>query len=244
MTAMETLTPLREQDAPVTSRPVLQRKPAAIVPIRGIGPRYREQIARHLFGLDKRDRYLRFGSHASDEQIRQYVDGIDFERDCVLGIFNRDLELAAMAHLAFAPSQSAGQDMAEFGVSVLPHARQRGYGKRLFERAAIHAVNAGIKTLYIHALSENIAMLRIARNAGAELERSGAESEARLKLPEASFLSRLDELLGNQIGRADWLLKANASMTRELLATMQEVHAAMQNMREGARNGRYEAGGS
>jgi RimJ/RimL family protein N-acetyltransferase len=244
MGGMETLTPPREHDAPVTSRPAVPHKPSAIVPIREIGPRYREQVARHILSLDKPDRYLRFGYHASDDQIRQYVSSIDFERDCVLGIFTRELELAAVAHLAFPAGESGGAKMAEFGVSVLPRARQRGYGSRLFERAAIHAVNAGIETLYIHALSENIAMLRIALHAGAVLERSGVESEARLALPEASFLSRLDELLGNQIGRADWLLKANASVTRELLATMQEVHVAMQNMREGARSIRYESDGS
>jgi len=241
MTGMETITPTREHDAPVTSQPVAPRKPSVIVPIREIGPRYREQIARHLLSLDKRDRYLRFGYPASDEQIHHYVDGIDFERDRVLGIFDRELELVAMAHLAHPASKSA-EELAEFGVSVLPRARQRGYGTRLFERAAIHAVNAGIKTLYIHALSENIAMLRIARSAGAVLERNGSESEARLMLPEASFRSRVDELLGNQIGRADWLLKANASMTRELLTTMQEVHASMQDMREGAQSNRYESG--
>ena len=50
------------------------------------------------------DRYLRFGYAATDEQIERYVDGLDFERDEIFGIYNRRLELIAMAHLAFAPA--------------------------------------------------------------------------------------------------------------------------------------------
>jgi len=205
-----------EDDAPATSQPVLPRMPSAIVPIREIGSRYHEHIARHLLDLDGRDRYLRFGFSANDRQIRQYVDSLKFERDRLFGIFNRKLELIAVAHLAYPESMSAAS-LAEFGVSVSSHARGRGYGTRLFERAAIHSVNDGVKTLYIHALSENVAMLRIARNAGAEVERCGSESDAHLTLPEASFRSRFSGLLGHQIGQVDYLLKTETSRARKLL---------------------------
>ena len=216
----------RAGDTPAASPAPMPRDPAAIVPIRAIGARYREQIAQHLLALSERDRYLRFGYAASDEQIRRYADGLNFERDRLFGIFNRKLELIAVAHLAY-PTDMSQAGFAEFGVSVAGHTRGRGYGTRLFERAAIHAVNDGVKTLYIHALSENTAMLRIARNAGAEVERSGSESEAHLKLPEASFRSRLDELLSDQVGQMDYLLKTEASWARSLLAVVQEVRAGM-----------------
>jgi hypothetical protein len=86
--------------APATPRaPYAQA--SAIVPIREIGVRYRARIARHLLELDEHDRYLRFGYAASDEQIRRYVDGLNFERDQVFGIFNRRLRMIAMAHLAY-----------------------------------------------------------------------------------------------------------------------------------------------
>jgi RimJ/RimL family protein N-acetyltransferase len=197
-----------DDNAPVTSPHVLPHMPSVIVPIREIGPRHRERIVRHLLGLNERDRYLRFGFIANDEQIRRYVNGLNFERDRLFGIFNRKLELIAVTHLAYADDHRAGGH-AEFSVSVSSHVRGRGYGTRLFERAAIHAVNDGVKTLYIHALSENTAMLRIARNAGAVVERSGSESDAYLTLPEANFRSRLGELLSNRVARADYLLKTS-----------------------------------
>src|SRR6218665_3946602 len=73
------------------------------VPIRSLARRHRRRIKEHLLSLSERDRYLRFGYPASDEQIGRYAMGLDFERDEVLGIFNRRLELVAMAHLAYQP---------------------------------------------------------------------------------------------------------------------------------------------
>ena len=115
-------------------------KTTVLVPIRSLGPGHRERIRAHLLALDEHDRYLRFGYPASDEQIGHYVDGLDFDRDEIFGIYNRRLELIAVAHLAFMQEADAPAG-AEFGVSVLKKARGRGYGARLFERAVMHARN-------------------------------------------------------------------------------------------------------
>jgi ribosomal protein S18 acetylase RimI-like enzyme len=189
------------------------------VPIRSLGPRHRERIAAHLLALDQRSRYLRFGYAATDAQISRYVDTLDFAQDEVFGIFNRRLELIAMAHLAHrgADAQRRHAAMSEFGVSVLPKARRRGFGSRLFEHAMLHAKNRGVETLFIHALSENTAMLRIARSAGATIERDGPESEAWVKLPPDSLASHLDELLGEQAAEFDYRLKRRAHRVEQLL---------------------------
>lgn len=220
--------------SPTVPQPKPYAQASAIVPIREIGVHYRARIARHLLDLDEHDRYLRFGYAATDAQIQQYVDGLNFDRDQVFGIFNRRLAMIAMAHLAH-PSDLTQSGFAEFGVSVSKHARGRGYGKLLFERAAIHAVNHGVDTLYIHALSENTVMLRIARNAGAVIERTGSESEAYLRLPEATFKSRLDQLLADQVGHVDYWIKSEAATLRNVLAAVQEV-------RESVREGRHRSG--
>lgn len=193
-----------------------------IVPIRSLGANHRGRIAKHLLALDDRDRYLRFGYLAKDSQIQRYVDSLDFERDEIFGIYNRRLELIAMAHLAKAKG-GGYESCAEFGVSVLPFARGRGYGARLFDRAAMHAANDGVSLMFIHALSENVAMLSIARNAGASVERDGPESEAHLRLPLPTLDSRVTEMLEEQIAQADYRLKAQAKQFWGFLATLQEV---------------------
>ena len=180
-----------------------------VVPIRSLGPGHRGRIASHLLALEPHDRYLRFGNAAGDVQIRAYVERIDFERDEIFGIYNRKLELIALAHLAFAREPGSAQ-CAEFGVSVLPKYRGRGYGARLFERAVIHARNEQVDTLFIHALTENAAMLNIARKAGATLENTGSETDGFLRLAPATFESRMSALVDEQVARTDFGLKLQA----------------------------------
>jgi RimJ/RimL family protein N-acetyltransferase len=193
-----------------------------MVPIRSLGAGHRSRIAAHLLALDEHDRYLRFGYQANDEQIQRYVENLDFERDEIFGIFNRRLQLIAMAHLAFIhePGAAAG---AEFGVSVLKKARGRGFGARLFDRAVTHARNEGVELMFIHALSENTAMIRIARNGGAVIERAGSETDAYLRLPPATLDSRVSEMLDEQVAQADYRLKQQARNFLALLAQVQEI---------------------
>ncbi|MDD0838986.1 GNAT family N-acetyltransferase [Curvibacter sp. HBC61] len=210
------------------------RAPAPVmVPIRSLGPGYRSRIAAHLMALEPHDRYLRFGYAASDEQVQRYVDQLDFERDEIFGIYNRRLELIAMAHLAFS-SDPKLDSCAEFGVSVLKQARGRGYGARLFDRAVMHARNDGVSLMFIHALSENTAMLKIARNAGATVERDGSESEAYLKLPPPNLDTQMAELFEQQYAEIDYRLKVQAKQFWDTLASLQEI-------RSGVRAGRHQS---
>lgn len=165
----------------------LWRRIAAWMPILQLSGAHRPLVRAHLLTLSEGDRYLRFGHAVSDTEIESYVQHLDFQRDLVFGVFNWRLRPVAISHLALAPlPTAAGQHagvMAEFGVSVEPRMRGRGLGALLFTHAARHARALGVQTMFIHALSENVPMLRIARRAGARVERHGSESEAFLRLP-------------------------------------------------------------
>lgn len=195
------------------------------VPIRSLSPRHRGEILAHLTALSAGDRYLRFGYSAADEQIARYVDGINFDRDEVFGVFNRRLSLIALAHLACPDVDQTRNQTAEFGGSVAEHARGRGYGARLFEHAMLHARNRGLGSLFIHALSENTAMLKIARHAGAVVERSGSETDAYLKLPQDTVASQVEQWVGRQAAAIDYQFKQQAQVVDELLDTLGEVKA-------------------
>jgi GNAT superfamily N-acetyltransferase len=216
-------------------QPDISRTTPVVIPIRSLGPRHRHRIATHLRALDEQDRYLRFGYAANDEQIQRYVEGLDFDRDEIFGIYNRKLELIAMTHLAFSPDP-ASMSCAEFGVSVLKKARGRGYGSRLFDRAVMHARNEGVDMLFVHALSENTAMIKIARNAGATLERAGSQTDAYLRLPPATLDSRMSEIVEEQLALTDYRLKVQAKSFWDFLAGVQEV-------RQGVRAARRRAAG-
>lgn len=205
-----------------------ERRFAPWIPIRSLAPGHRDRIADHLLALPERDRYLRFGYAAGDAQIQRYVDSLDFDRDEVFGVFNRKLVLIALAHLAYPrPGQVAGPKAAEFGGSVLPAARGRGYGARLFEHAMLHARNRGLDTMFIHALSENTTMLHIARRAGAVVQRDGSESEAFLKLPQDTLASRMEQWVGEGAAELDYRLKQQAVLVDGLIDAIGEVRQGM-----------------
>ena len=220
----EPLRPVSEGFMPMSG----PRKSPVLVPIRSLGANHRERIARHLLALDPHDRYLRFGFSANDEQIQRYADGLNFDRDEIFGIYNRRLELIAMAHLAFSADKSLDA-CAEFGVSVLHSARGRGYGARLFDRAAMHARNDGVSRMFIHALSENTAMLKIARNAGATVERDGSESEAHLLLMPATLDTRLTEMLHEQFAQTNYRIKVQVKQFWDVLAGVQALRREVQD---------------
>ena len=190
--------------------------------IRRLGVRHRGRIVRHLQSLDEHDRYLRFGYLASDAQIQTYGDSLNFEDDAIFGIYNRRLELVAMAHLAHSVDRSYAA-CAEFGVSVLPSVRGHGYGSKLFARAMRHARNEGVYLMFIHALSENKAMLNIARKAGASVEYDGSEARAYLRLLPATFESQVTEILEEQIAEADYRLKFQAKQFWDFLTGVQDI---------------------
>jgi GNAT superfamily N-acetyltransferase len=204
---------------------------AVKVPIRALSVSHAQQIAQHLRALSKEDRYLRFGYSASDDMIERYVAGLSFERDEIFGVYNRRLELIAMAHMAFS-LETDFSSCAEFGVSVLAHARGRGYGASLFDRAVMHARNQGVEMMFIHALSENTAMLNIARKSGAILQRDGSESDAYLRLLPANLDSRMTEMFEEHLAQTDYRMKVQAKKFWDFLRMMQEVRLGVRQAKK------------
>lgn len=204
-----------------------------LIPIAALNQAHGPSILQHLLELSEHDRYLRFGYAASDAHIQRYVSALNFERDEIYGIFNRNLDIVAMAHLALV-KEPGREPSAEFGVSVTSSARGRGYGGRLFERAVIHARNDRVYQMYIHALSENAPMIRIARKAGATIERDGSETEAFLRLPKRDLDSRVTELVADQFAKTNYSIKEDAKRFWNFLAEVQEI-------RQGVRNARHQS---
>ena len=215
------------------SQEQLRKTEGVLIPIAPLNVEHLPEILKHLLALSEHDRYLRFGYTATDEHIQRYVSGLNFERDEIYGIFNSDLEIIAMAHLALMKDQGR-EFSSEFGVSVSAYARGRGYGARLFERAVIHARNEQVYQMYIHALSENAPMIRIARKGGAKIERDGSETEAFLRLSKRDLDSRVTELVADQYAKTNYSIKEDAKRFWNFLAKVQEI-------RKGVREARHQA---
>lgn len=163
----------------------------------------RNEISRHLLQLPPPDRRLRFGTTLKDRAIERYAAGIDFARDKVFGIFEPDLGLSGVAHLALDPES----DAAELGLSVVPEHRGRGYGFALLTRARLHARNLAYKKLYMHCLAENQVMTHLARKAGMTIVTQHGEADAYLALDDGPLADHTREAIHDQIALIDYLLK-------------------------------------
>ncbi len=160
----------------------------------------------HFLALGAEDRRLRFGASLNDEAVRAYLERIDFERDAAFGVFNDELHLIGAAHLA----RSDGH--AELGVSVLPGHRGRGIGAALLGRAHMRARNWGVRALFMHCLTENAAMMHLARKQGMEIVAESGEADAWLKLSPADASSHFGEVFAQRVALFDYALKQGRAL--------------------------------
>ncbi len=195
--------------------PAMPYRAGQAVPVRELHAGYREQILNHLLQLNDEDRRLRFGTQTPDEVIRHYVEHLDFNKDAIFGVFDLDLRLIAMAHLAYLPEQKGQARSAEFGVSVLPEGRGQGLGTALLQRSAVHSRNTRIETLYVHCLANNKAMMHLAPKAGMTVEYAYGDADACLKLPPASTATIVEEAANEQWADMDYVLKENLKRSNE-----------------------------
>ena len=144
----------------------------------------RALVLSHHLALSEEDRVLRFGSGVSDEQLRKYVDGLDFSRDCCFGFFDETGRL-----LGFVQVSPSGERTAEVALSVAPDSRGRGLGHKLLQQATRHCGNRGIKEFVLYYMRPNRAMGQLAARLGMAIKASGRDVEACLSLDSHSVTS-------------------------------------------------------
>jgi RimJ/RimL family protein N-acetyltransferase len=188
--------------------------PATLV--RELDDTHRAAALSHFLALEAEDRHLRFGSPTSDAIIERYVANLNFNRDALFGVFNDALDLVGIAHLAYVPSANDGTRSAEFGVSVLHDDRHRGLGAALLARAAVHARNTHIDTLFVHCLAKNKAMMHLAQKLGMRVEFAYGDADAYLILPPANAHSILHEASQEHMADLDYALKANLKQSKQI----------------------------
>lgn len=182
------------------------------IPIRELWPSERPELYEHFLSLAAQDRRLRFGAPLGDATVRDYVARIDFGQDALFGVLDDELRLLGVAHVARSPS------FAELGVSVLQGFRGRGIGGGLLARAHLRARNWGMGALFMHCLTENAAMMRLARRQGMDIVTACGEADAWLKLAPADAGSHFGEVFAQRVALFDYALKSQVAGARRLAA--------------------------
>lgn len=171
-----------------------------------------DALCTHFLALNSEDRRLRFGVCLSDDGVTDYVKRIDFARDAVFGVYDDEMRLAGVGHLARA------EGFAELGVSVLPAYRGKGMGGALLGRTHIHARNWGVPMLFMHCLAENSAMMHLARKQGMRIASERGEADAYLELPPGDAASIANALFADRVALFDYALRSQVHAARRLAA--------------------------
>src|SRR5687767_7925253 len=172
----------------------------------------RAALVLHFSALDAEDRRLRFGSALGAEALADYVARIDFARDGIFAVHDDGLRVVAAVHVALAGAT------AELGLSVSTGWRGRGLGDALLKRAVTWLRNRGVLSVYVHCITENAAMLHLARRNGMRIVYSGGESDGRLELDAPTAGSYAQEWLDDQRGLAMQALRHNSRWMQALFA--------------------------
>src|SRR3989442_4365287 len=146
----------------------------------------------------------------NDFAVRIYVKRIDFGNDAVFGLLGDELPLIGAAHLG------RGEGPAEFGVSVLAGHRRRGIGGALLARAHMHARNWRVRALFMHCLTENAAMMHLARKQGMDIVTEAGEADAWLKLPPADAASYMGAVFQQRVALLYSALKRQLANARRI----------------------------
>ena len=136
----------------------------------------RPTLAQHFLALPMGDLNLRFGMSLAPSAITAYVDQIDLERDAVLGVHDDRNVLVGVAHVAVEDNH------AELALSVLPVHRRRGIASALLKRAIGLARSRRIAKLFMHFLTRNTPIMRLAQKFRMDIVESGSDADAYLDL--------------------------------------------------------------
>lgn len=181
------------------------------IPVHRLNESHVDLLKRHFDELADEDVRLRFGSLLNRDARHAYVDSIRFERDAVFGVYTDELTLLGVIHLA------CFEGAAELGISVLSAHRGQGIGTALFNRAAMHARNLQIVELFMNCLTQNGAIMHMARKAGMRIVVEHSGVDAYMELPPGNPMTFGQELLEQQFAQFDWTLKANADYLRQVI---------------------------
>src|SRR5512146_391917 len=112
-------------------------------------------MAAHLKRLDADDRINRFCCVTTDDIIDQYVGGIRYDSDIVLGTLQAG-KLVGLVHAAV--FDAAEGRVCEIGISVDADRRKTGIGKRMLAATMAVAAARGIRRADVQYMTANRSM--------------------------------------------------------------------------------------
>lgn len=170
----------------------------------------RKDVQGFYQSLGKEDRRLRFFSQVSDVGIEQYVAGLDFLRNTILGAFDAEARMSGVLELC------RDGDVIELALAVAEDARGKGVGSALVEKAWEETRTLGATRLVLVCLSENYAMRALAKRLGMQTRLLDGDLESSCGVPPASPHEALQAMTNELMSTALWSTAKSLRVVREL----------------------------
>ena len=117
-------------------------------------------------------------------------------------------------------SLTNGEDDPFASEDVSQHQLQLLIDNCFFHAKGFHCRNKRVDTLYMHCLSRNARMMRIAKKAGMEINFAYGEADGYLSLPPADTHSMLSEMMQDQVAAIDYAVKRQLRNARRLFSAL------------------------
>lgn len=164
-----------------------------------LSPRSLSAYTSHLIELTPEDRFLRFGKLMADEQIQNYVDHINLNRDSVFVTLGNGETIGALHCAAF--NDAEGYPVVELALSVSAGHRRTGIGRRLVSGALAFCRREGITSALLLTSEGNRAARQFARKLDLN-EREAGDFSHPLLTPTAALRTTSTTEHGVEIMRA------------------------------------------
>jgi GNAT superfamily N-acetyltransferase len=185
--------------------------------IRRLWPLDVQSFRDHLHRLDKESRYDRFGGFVSAEFIDSYASSC-FGIDTITYGFFVDGIMRGAGELRGVGAAILHQGAAECAFSVEKDWRRLGIGTQFMARLVRAARNRNIETLRLSCLSQNRAMIGLAKGFSAELTFETEETTGKLLAKTPSSSSIFHEIVDNSLGLASAMIDYQKRALRKLAA--------------------------
>ena len=128
--------------------------------------------------------------------------------------------------IAFAPREALKGELLDNLTREAFHIAHDSYGRAfglraLLGRATAHVRNRSIANLYMHCLSENAAMMHIARKSGMTIVAAAGDADAHLALSPADPASITGEYMTDRFALYDYALKAHVAAWKRVNAALE-----------------------
>lgn len=151
--------------------------------IKRLYPSHKDEVLAHFLRLDEQTIYNRFCAPLRPDNLKMYVDKIDFKNSGIFGVFDDNLNIIGLGEcVMYDKPDINGNIQAEVGFSVEQAHQGKGLGNKLMKRIIRFAKSKNTHILHMYCLRTNQKSLHLAKKYGLKTQFSDGESQAIIEM--------------------------------------------------------------